>query len=252
MNGDYYHNINVLDRVLLVKPKPTKMINKINRIVIIISVVLLVSCKDSNQYTTINPSETTSKKSNQTHKVIAKETINAGMYTYAKVSENDREFWIAIPETEIEIGQTYYYDNGTKMVNFKSKELNKTFEEVFFVEALRGHAAKAPKINSVELISQPENGIAIMDILENANAFSKKEVIVKGKVVKVNKNILDRNWVHLRDGTSFNGKYNLTFTTQDSVKLGDIVTFKGVVTLNKDFGHGYIYPILIEKGELIK
>ena len=37
-----------------------------------------------------------------------------------------------------------------------------------------------------------------------------------------------------------------------NLKVGDIVTFKGQVTLNKDFGYGYIYPILIEDGKRVK
>ena len=229
------------------------MIIKISKDVYFVSIIfLMIACKDSNPYTAVNPSESNKEKSQATHKVIAKEFKNAGIYTYVQVEENNSQFWIAIPNTNIEIGQTYYYDGGTKMVNFKSQELNKTFEEVYFVEALRGHLEKIPKENIVELITQPENGIAIKDLLANVNDFSKKEVIVKGKVVKVNRNILDRNWVHLRDGTNFNDKSNLTFTTVDTVNVGDIVTFRGVVTLDKDFGHGYIYPVLIEAGKLIE
>lgn len=227
------------------------MIIKISKVVCLVSIFILTfGCKDSNQYTTVNKSETAVKEA---HKVVIKQFESAGMYIYAKVAENNSEFWIAIPETKIEIGQTYYFEGGTKMVDFKSKELNKTFDEVLFVEALRGHAEKAPKaVKTIALIDQPNGGTAIKDLLEKASIFSGKEILVKGKVVKVNRNILDRNWVHLRDGTSFDGKSNLTFTTQDTVKVGDVVTFKGIVTLNKDFGHGYVYPILIEEGKLMK
>ncbi len=227
---------------------------KINKVICLVSIVLLsIGCKDSNQYTTVNNSETATKEAHKTHKVVIKQFENAGMYIYAKVSENNKEFWIAIPETKIEIDQTYYFEGGSKMVDFKSKELNKTFDEVLFVEALRGHAEKVPKsLKTIELIEQPEGGTAIKDLLEKASLFSGKEILIKGKVVKVNKNILDRNWVHLRDGTNFDGKSNLTFTTNETVKVGDIVTFKGIVGLNKDFGHGYVYPILIEEGKLIQ
>lgn len=216
-------------------------------------VIAFTSCKKSNEYTPVNET-TAEQKHNQTHKVTVKKIEDAGMYSYVQVQENDEEYWIAITKSNIEVGQTYYYDGGSKMLNFESKELNKTFKEVTFVDALRGHEKKAPKVaDTIEKIEQPEEGTAIEAILSNPETFKDKEIVVKGKVVKVNKNIMDRNWVHLRDGTRFEDISNLTFTTNDStIKVGDIVTLKGTVTLNKDFGHGYLYPILVEKGELVK
>lgn len=222
---------------------------KISKLVCCIGIIMLIiSCKDSNQYTTIKQPESQVNKTEETHKVEAKEFINAG-YTYVKVSENEKEYWIALQNTKIEVGQTYYFEGGIKKLNFTSKELNKTFEEILFVDAVRTYANK---ISGSELILQPESGIAIKDLLKNVDKFSNKVVIVKGKVVKINKSILDRNWVHLRDGTNFEGKANLVFTTQDTVKVGDVVTFKGIVVLNKDFGHGYIYPVLIEEAILVE
>jgi hypothetical protein len=32
----------------------------------------------------------------------------------------------------------------------------------------------------------------------------------------------------------------------DQVKVGDIVKFEGTVAINKDFGHGYKYDLLLE------
>jgi hypothetical protein len=39
----------------------------------------------------------------------------------------------------------------------------------------------------------------------------------------------------------------LTVTTQDVVKVGDQVTVTGLVTLNRDFGAGYSYPLILEE-----
>ena len=225
------------------------MTNKLSKIVCCIGIIMLIiNCKDSNDYTTVEQRESKGNKTDVTHEVEAKEFINAG-YTFVKVSENEKEYWIALQNTKIEVGQTYYFEGGLKKSNFKSNELNRTFDEILFVDSIRSHANKN---SDIELIQQPENGIAIKDLFANVNDFSEKEVIVKGKVVKVNRRIMDRNWVHLRDGTNFEGKANLVFTTQDTVNVGDIVTFKGVLTLNKDFGHGYVYPVIIEKSKLVE
>ena len=216
-------------------------------------VLIITSCKDSNQYTPIKKSSI-EENHYKTHKVVVKEVEEAGVYTYVKVLENEKEYWIAIARTPLELGQTYYFDGGTKMVNFKSKELDKIFDEIVFVDALRGHEMKSPDMKaSIPVIEQPEGGTAIKEILEDASSFKDKEITVKGKVVKVNRNILDRNWIHLRDGTKYENKSNLTFTTNDSIiTVGDVLTIKGTVTLNKDFGHGYVYPILVEEAEVIK
>ena len=87
--------------------------------------------------------------------------------------------------------------------------------------------------------------------MSDPESFENEEIISRGQVVKINNNILERNWVHIKDGTTFKDKTQITITTKDSVGLGDIVTFKGKLILNKDFGYGYVYPVLIENGELI-
>ena len=101
-------------------------------------------------------------------------------------------------------------------------------------------------------IKTPENGTSLEALFSKKESFSKNSIIVKGKVTKINNGIMDRNWIHISDGTQFEGKKSLTVTTQDSVNIGDIVTFKGTVILNKDFGHGYIYDILLEQGHIIE
>lgn len=216
------------------------------------------NCKDNGEYHPVK-TEKVSTKTDITHKVIARNFENTGMYTYVEVSENNEDYWVAIPKGKIEIGRAYYYKGGMKMVNFKSKELNKTFDEVWFLQDLY---KKNPSLNNLgnsqnktkdelTIIQQPDNGTSIEKLLSNPESFKNEEITIKGKVVKVNKNILDRNWVHIKDGTTFKEKNQITITTNVSVSIGDVVTFKGVITLGKDFGYGYVYPVLIENGELI-
>ncbi len=216
------------------------------------------NCKDNGEYHPVK-NENISTKNDIRHKVIAKNFENAGMYTYVEVSENNEDYWVAIPKGNIEIGQTYFYKGGMKMVNFKSTELNKTFDEVWFLQDLykdnssknnSGHSQN--KTNDLlKIIQQPENGTSLEKLLSDPESFKNKEIIIKGQVVKINKNILERNWIHLKDGTTFNDKTQITITSKDSASIGDIVTIKGKLILDKDFGYGYVYPVLIENGELI-
>ncbi|HSN89887.1 MAG TPA: OB-fold nucleic acid binding domain-containing protein [Anaeromyxobacteraceae bacterium] len=80
-----------------------------------------------------------------------------------------------------------------------------------------------------------------------------KSVSIRGKVVKFNENIMGKNWVHLRDGTGAAGKDNdITVTTGDKVAVGDVVTARGTVRVDKDFGAGYAYPVIVEDAKLSK
>ncbi|CAB1370187.1 hypothetical protein [Denitratisoma oestradiolicum] len=78
-------------------------------------------------------------------------------------------------------------------------------------------------------------------------ALSGQKVSVKGKVVKVNNGIMSRNFVHVQDGTGDAGSNDLTVTSKQTANVGDQVTVTGIVVLNRDFGAGYAYPLLIEE-----
>ena len=58
---------------------------------------------------------------------------------------------------------------------------------------------------------------------------------------------MKRNWVHLQDGSRFKGQDDLVFTTTKAVPAkGDTVVAEGTVVLDKDFGYGYFYSVIIE------
>jgi hypothetical protein len=84
-------------------------------------------------------------------------------------------------------------------------------------------------------------------------ALKEKPVSIRGKVVKFNQGIMGKNWVHLRDGTGTAGKDNdITVTTGDVVQVGDVVVAKGTLRVDKDFGAGYAYPVIVEDAKLSK
>ena len=75
---------------------------------------------------------------------------------------------------------------------------------------------------------------------------------MRGKVVKYTPAVMGKNWVHLRDGSGTHEKANddLTVTTSGSAAVGDVVLVKGVVHLDRDFGAGYSYAVIIEDASL--
>ncbi len=60
---------------------------------------------------------------------------------------------------------------------------------------------------------------------------------------------MGKNWVHLRDGSgsAADNSNDLLVISMNEVKIGDVVTAKGTVRTDKDFGSGYAYKVIIEE-----
>jgi hypothetical protein len=55
----------------------------------------------------------------------------------------------------------------------------------------------------------------------------------------------------VRDGSGEEGTNDLTITTAGTLpNVGDTVVVTGNVTLNKDFGMGYAYDVLVEDAQV--
>jgi hypothetical protein len=112
---------------------------------------------------------------------------------------------------------------------------------------------ETPKIARVEMKLDPVlGGITISDLFRDKKNYSGKTVKVQGKVTKVNPSIMGKNWIHIQDGTQFEGLFDLTITSDFIPELGSVITVEGKVALDKDFGYGYTYPVLLEEGKLVQ
>lgn len=196
-------------------------------------------------------------------KIVAKETFNAGGYTYINGKNG---VWLAVGQTNIELNKAYYYQGALEMKNFHSKELNRDFPQIYFLNAISDtpvftskpktmSASKMEKqVNKkIEVQLDKKEGItSIADVYKNQKELSGKQITVSGKVAKFNKNIMGKNWIHIQDGSDFKGNYDLTITSMDVTSVGEIVELTGMITLNKDFGAGYSYAVIMEEAKLSK
>lgn len=112
-------------------------------------------------------------------------------------------------------------------------------------------AAKAPAASGPIKVEKAKgaDGYTVSETYEKAGKLDKNTVVVRGKVVKMSKGIMGKNWVHLQDGSGDQGKgtNDLVVTTQDVPKIGDVVTAKGTLYKDKDFGAGYKYKVIVEE-----
>jgi len=114
------------------------------------------------------------------------------------------------------------------------------------------HIEEAKAGKEVLSIEPAEGGITVAEVFKNKNEYSGKTVKIKGKVTKVNPAIMGKNWIHLQDGTSFEGEFDLTVTSDVIPETGSIITIEGIISLDKDFGYGYKYALLMEEGKIIQ
>ena len=178
------------------------------------------------------------------------ETMDAGGYTYAKLDSGAAPIWVAGPETKLAVGMKLGAMTGTLMTGFRSNTLNRTFDAIYFISAFPIAGATTPAkpapIATTEKIEPAAGGRTIAQVFANVPKLAGKPIVVRGKVVKVNNQILDHNWLHIQDGTGAAGTNDLTVTTSATVALGDVVVVRGTLATNKDFGAGYTYAVLIE------
>lgn len=67
---------------------------------------------------------------------VVSEVLVGGGYTYVRIAINGQDVWAAGPMVKINVGESVNWSDGSKMKNFTSSTLKKTFSEVYFVAAL--------------------------------------------------------------------------------------------------------------------
>ena len=171
------------------------------------------------------------------------------------------------------------------MTKFQSKELNRVFETVLFLgkvstdpnnlnepapamvkdtntgmgqagemaSSTGGGTADAEYKRSITPVEKKEvkiapasGGVTIAEVFSKKASFSGKMVKIKGEVTKFTPAVMNKNWIHIQDGSDYKGKFDLVVTTTQEVKVGDKVTFEGKIGLDKDLGYGYFFDVLLE------
>lgn len=199
------------------------------------------------------------------HQVVVEEVLTTEKYNYLNVKEGDQKFWIAISKIEVKEGETYFFRGGLLKRNFFSKEFNRVFDTVYLVSEIWANNSSAPQapmstssaphgamtpsleVGQIELAS---GAISLADLFAKKESYKGQTIKITGKCVKVNPNILGRNWLHIQDGSG--DELDLTVTTSENVSLGSVVTMEGTITLDKDFGAGYRYDIIMEGASVVQ
>jgi len=216
---------------------------------------------------------------------VVEETLDASDYTYMRLKTDGGEIWAAIAKSKVKKGDSVTVVNAMSMDGFESKTLNRKFERIVFgsltdgkagslsapvsahgggAEVPKGPALAAPHAKvadgSADALdvrvpkAEGKDARTVAQVFAERAQLKDKTVAVRGKVVKANAGIMGRNWYHIRDGSGSREKKDddLTVTTGDPAAVGDVVVVRGVVHVDKDFGAGYQYPVVLEDAKVTK
>jgi hypothetical protein len=218
------------------------------------------------------------------------EKLDVSIYTYIRLDDGaGNESWAAVPNTNLEIGEQITLKGGMVVRNFNSKALNRTFDSIIFAAGViradgdknagtqaitmagsdvnqsrmaapgptpqtPGGHAKVPFSKLKVEKSTAQNGYTVEELFAKGASLNNQKITVKGQVVKVNPDIMERNWLHIQDGTGDPAKntHDLVVTSSDIAEIGAIISIEGILAADKDFGFGYRYDVIIEDAVLLK
>lgn len=202
----------------------------------------------------------------ETSQGIVAETLESGGYTYILLEESG--MWIAAPKMAVSKGDQIEYFGGMEMPNFYSKTLDRTFESIWFIQSVKiaddekaklnnevvdahGISAHGPASGQVDApkpgeITRLEEGKTINEIYSELSSLGDEAVSLRAKVVKVNTNIMGKNWITLQDGSGESPNDQLIATSLETVSAGETVIVSGKISTNVDLGYGYNYKVLME------
>lgn len=197
-------------------------------------------------------------------------------YTYVKLKDSTDTVWVAVsrPSRTLKVGETIKITNANVMTDFFSKSQDKTFDFIIFGQVFglgdtptttmsksapgdesdsypTVTSSQQPSDAKVQKASGP-NAYTVEEIFAQSDALKDKEVVIRGTVIKYNEGIMGKNWLHLRDGTGLieNQNNDITVTTDSRSSVGATVIVKGVLRVDKNFGAGYSYDVIIEDAQV--
>ena len=210
-----------------------------------------------------------------------REQIAVGPYVYVRLETEQGELWAAVNKEPLTVGASVKVYNVMLMENFQSPTLSRSFERIYFgsleppgtvppgntppataggstppspnEEQIGTPAAVDAKVGVIGKATAP-NAYTIGDLHAQQIGLAGRTITVRGVVVKYNEGVMGKNWIHLQDGTgkAAKGTHDLTSTSLDRVAVGDTVTITGTLRLDRDYGAGYTYPLVLEDSKVTR
>ena len=228
------------------------------------------------------PSSTKPKGMSKMFEGTVEEVIHAGRHIYVRVQTGEELVWIAVADFDGKPGDKVIVPQGVPVADLHSKELKRTFKMIFFVGGIRrlennaesseklklpqGHLTTAPAENrmmhpSIEdfstgpavdigKVEKAEGGKTVFDIISERKNLAGQYILVRAKVTRFTPDIMGKNWIRVRDGSGDQGQNELVVTTDDTTRIGDVILIRGIVSVDRNFGFGKIYQVIVENAQI--
>ncbi|MFA5354567.1 MAG: hypothetical protein WC291_10090 [Thermodesulfovibrionales bacterium] len=184
------------------------------------------------------------------------ETMDSGGYSYVLLDNKGSKTWVAVPQMKITVGSRMAFLSGMEMTNFESKTLKRTFSRVVFSQGPADSKKKdiLPWENLKVKKPAAANAYTVAELYKKINELKGKPVVVRGQVMSFSANIMQKNWIHIQDGSGNpkKGDHDIVVIIKNTVAVGDIITLSGTLAKDRDYGFSYKYPVLIENASLVK
>ena len=211
------------------------------------------------------------------------EVIDAGRHFYVSVKNGEELVWIAMTAFDGKPGDKVIVPPGVPVADLHSTELNRKFKMVYFVGGIRkvdngsegpeksklpqSHPdTTAPADNSmihpsmedftagpavdIGKVEKAKGGLTVFEIISESKNLAGKNILVRAKVTRFTGNIMGKNWIRVRDGSGDNGQNELVVTTGDEARIGDVILISGIVSVDRDFGFGKKYQVIVENAKI--
>lgn len=207
--------------------------------------------------TTIDGGE--QKESNKIYGKVTEVLESAG-YTYAEVDTGSEKVWAATSTTTVKVGDMIAFTTEMPMKDFHSKSMNRDFPLLYFVsefitdrpgqtvtssEQHSPHSMSKQDVTAIPVkgVDKIEGGKTIAEVYTDKEKLNGKLIRVRGQVTRYTANVMGKNWLHIKDSST---QEDLTITSNDTAELNSVVVIEGTLALDKDFGYGYVYPLIVQ------
>ncbi|MCA3011712.1 MAG: hypothetical protein INH41_04855 [Myxococcaceae bacterium] len=207
---------------------------------------------------------------------VVAEVLQVPNYTYLRLTTSSGEAWAAVPSTTgVGVGQAVEVTSSTTMTDFTSKTLGRTFPAIVFGQLAGTSAAPAApgapglpanhpplgtstgtnpvaKALDATLKAEPPLTLRIADVFAERQALAGRLVRVTATVAKVT-TVNGLSYAHLGDGSGapVTKDDDLVAVGEAPLTAGQRVTVQGAVVLDKDVGIGAVWPVALERVQLV-
>ena len=172
------------------------------------------------------------------------EVVDCADRTLARVQEAQWVFWVSLPKQPLQVGDPLLLGKGPLQKVVTCGEA--TYNDVVVIEQAK--VVTAEQVQAALGLKPPEGGLSIAEVVAKRAELAGKPVKVRGRVVKLNKGIFGKNWMHIVDGSQAEG--DLTITSDSFAEVGQVVVASATLTIDKDLGFGYFYSEILEDAAL--